>query len=47
MKVFIRVRPMMRSEIGQEQVISTDMKNLIKVSDTVHNKESTYNQVFD
>jgi hypothetical protein len=49
-KVFVRVRPCTRLEIGKEVIVFTDKKKkLIKVSDisTRVTMESVYNQVFD
>lgn len=48
-KVFIRVRPIMRSEVGKEIIVFTDKSSpsLVRVSDHSHYHESTFNKVFD
>jgi hypothetical protein len=48
-KVFVRIRPFMKTEIGKVEVVFTDRFNLgqIKVSDGGRYLESSYNRVFD
>ena len=47
-KVFVRVRPLKRNEIGKEQVTFSDpTTNVLKVSDHSRYFESTFNKVFN
>lgn len=48
-KVFVRVRPFMRHEIGKVEVVFTDKLNpdIIRVTDSGRYHESIYNKVFD
>lgn len=48
-KVFVRVRPFMKAEIGKVEVVFTDRfsQGHIKVSDGGRYLESTYNRVFE
>jgi hypothetical protein len=48
-KVFIRVRPLIRAEIGKVDIVYTDKLNptVIKISDAGRYLESSFNKVFD
>ncbi|TNV86797.1 hypothetical protein FGO68_gene1664 [Halteria grandinella] len=48
-KVFVRIRPQLRSEIGKEVVTLADRENprLLRIIDHQHNLESQFNRVFD
>jgi len=48
-KVFVRIRPLLRAEIGKEQVAFTNPQNPghLRVSDHSRYFESTFDRVFD
>ena len=48
-KVFVRVRPMIRSELGKVDIVFTDKNNpcVVKISDSGRYLESNFNRVFD
>ena len=48
-KVFVRIRPLSRAELGKEQIAFTNPQNPghLRVSDHQHYFESTFDRVFD
>ena len=48
-KVFVRVRPLIRAEIGKVDIVFIDKQNptIIKISDAGRYLESQFNRVFD